>query len=140
MALMPSTWFSARELTNAAKWYGRLWQPVSDYLIGKLGDQSWIAPTLLNSWSNAAGYAPAGYRIRDGVLYLRGAVTGGTVNPIFVLPTGYRPTTLTLFAVPADPGVARIDIDGSGNVALVFYGGSGTNTLVTLDTLIFPLW
>lgn len=64
---------------------------------------TWIAPTLLNSWTNAGGpNAPGGYRINPltGKTEHRGVLIGGIENqPAFVLPAGYR--SLYKGALPA---------------------------------------
>jgi hypothetical protein len=64
---------------------------------------SWIAPTLLNGWTNAGGAnAPVGYRINPMTwrTECRGVAISGTENqPAFVLPAGYR--SLYKGAVPA---------------------------------------
>jgi hypothetical protein len=64
---------------------------------------TWIAPALLNSWTNAGGpNAPAAYRINPltGKTEHRGVLIGGIENqPAFVLPAGYR--SLYKGALPA---------------------------------------
>lgn len=56
-------------------------------------DTGWIAPTLLNGWVNyGANWEPAGYRRKDGILYLRGLITAGAASTTFFnLPAGFRP-------------------------------------------------
>lgn len=55
-------------------------------------DTGWIAPTLLNGWVNYGGqWETAAYRRRDGMVYLRGLITGGTASTFFNLPVGFRP-------------------------------------------------
>ena len=54
--------------------------------------ESWIAPTLLNSWVNYSGsYNPAGY-MKDvlGFVYLRGMIKTGSVGSLaFLFPFWY---------------------------------------------------
>ena len=61
-------------------------------------DSGWIA---VSSFTNSfvAGAAVA-YRKLNGVIYLRGSVQSGTpVNAAFTLPTGYRPSATSVFAI-----------------------------------------
>lgn len=58
--------------------------------------EDWIAPTLMNGWTNQvpAAYAPAGYfKDEFGIVHLRGYLTEGVSSVIFQLPVGYRPPT-----------------------------------------------
>lgn len=100
---------------------------------------SWVAPTLTNSWANYGGAATeAGYRRVGDVVEVRGVVKSGTVNTaIFNLPAGFRPATDTVFAVPAGPGGARLDVGWTGDVSLVSYYASGTNAIVSLAGVRF---
>lgn len=60
-------------------------------------DSGWQNASLASGWSNfGSGLSSARYRKRNGVLYLEGVVAGSTGqtginNPIFTLPSGYRP-------------------------------------------------
>jgi hypothetical protein len=85
----------------------------------------WIAPSLINSWANVAGWG-AGY-LRDpfGVVHLRGRVNGGANNSVaFVLPAGYRPGEPLLCGVAglnvATPVAAAAAVDTAGNVSLFY--------------------
>lgn len=143
--LILSTVFGTRELTDQNKWYYRVWGVISNYLVGTngiLGDQSWVAPTLLNSWANfGSGLASAGYRQRDGVLYLRGAIKSGTAPPsnIFLLPTGYRPAQQSTHLLPSNIGFGRLLVDTSGNVQVAAYGNGGSNIYMSLDGIALVL-
>lgn len=59
-------------------------------------DTGWIAPTLSSPWGNyGTTWETAGYRRKNGVVYLRGLLTpssapGGGAN-IWTLPVGFRP-------------------------------------------------
>lgn len=62
-------------------------------LFGDAPDTGWIAPTLLNGWTNyGAPWSTAGYRRKNGIVYLRGLVANGSKTnvPIFTLPAGFR--------------------------------------------------
>jgi hypothetical protein len=114
---------------------------------------TWVAPTLLGSWSNSSSgtwtesngvYAPAGYlREDDGWVVLRGTVTGpqsansnapGPINAdIFQLPEGARPSLdgqlrFTTVVQTGASGVVMVRPDGfvraiSGNPALTSLDG-----------------
>jgi hypothetical protein len=134
MPIIASTVFSPRELTNPIKWYRRVWKPLSDALLGLLGDAGWVAATLTGGWTNVgAPYAPASYRIRDGVLYLRGAISGGALGTAFTLPAAYTPANRTMLLLPAQGGCARVDVRETGPVQVVAYADGGTNTHVSLN-------
>lgn len=98
--------------------------------------QSFIAPTLLNSWVNfGAGFNPAGY-YKDpfGIVHLRGLVSTGVVGSnIFVLPAGYRPTNVETFVSNSNNAFGRIDVQASGNVILQV----GSNVFASLDGMTF---
>ena len=71
--------------------------------------ESWTAPSFLNSWVNFGGVnEPAGY-FKDSfeVVHLRGMIKDGTIGqPAFILPEGYRP------AYEAFYGTASNDLFG----------------------------
>lgn len=96
--------------------------------------QSWVAPTLINSWANSGGaYATAGYwKDPWGTVHLRGRVTGGGFpTDVFVLPADYRPQYTQTFAVPGTTA-GVIDVEADGSVRTI--SGSG---FVTLDAISF---
>lgn len=98
MPVVPWNAFGRGELTNSSKWYTRVWKPISDALQAIWGpDNSWHALTLASGWtavSTGTNGVPA-WRVRDGVLYLRGVVSGSGVgtlpSTITTLPTQARP-------------------------------------------------
>jgi tetrahydromethanopterin S-methyltransferase subunit B len=98
--------------------------------------ESWIAPTLLNSWVNYGGvYAVAGY-YKDpiGLVHIKGLVKDGTTGTaIFSLPAGYRPSEQLMFNTGAYTGAAyvngRIDITTGGSVIMT----SGANGFLSLN-------
>lgn len=59
------------------------------------GDDDWIAPTLLNGWVRFDVNNPnAGYRLKNGIVYIQGLIKSGTTTSgtvLFTLPEGYRP-------------------------------------------------
>lgn len=101
-------------------------------------DPAWIAPTLVNSWVNyGSAEQVAGYRLRNGHVEIRGGVKSGSVNPIFVLPAGYRPAADHTFVVSSDPGLATVYVQASGSVYLAGYAAGGTNAFVSLAGISF---
>jgi hypothetical protein len=104
-------------------------------------DTSWTAvSTFTNSWANlgGAGNTVAQYRRRSGFTVVAGLVALGSLNPMFVLPAGYRPSFQRYFTVEVNGGTLRIDVKTDGTVLPVIYHGSGTNAYVSLDGLTFP--
>lgn len=102
--------------------------------------EAWIAPTLLNSWTNlGAPYAGAGY-YKDplGRVHLRGVVKNGTSGEgvaIFILPTGYIPANRHMFAsIGGANSLARIDVETTGRVSATVVSN---NTFLSLDGISF---
>jgi len=80
---------------------------------------AWIAPTLLNGWSNyGSGYAPVGYfKDSSGVVHLRGIILPGTLySIIFDLPSGYRPPYHENFPLLSAWTLGGLTITSSGEV------------------------
>jgi hypothetical protein len=112
------------------------------YAINRIIDEpEFIAPSLLNSWTNYGGaYTEAGY-YKDpcGRVHLRGAVTGGTIgsNPIFTLPEDYRPVAQIAFPVASYDGavyvVGVVDITSAGHVR----PNAGHTTFLSLNGISF---
>lgn len=102
-------------------------------------NRGWIAPTLLNGWTNfGSGYETAGY-YKDalGFIRLKGLIKGGTMGTAaFVLPSGYRPSYRKMFPVLTSGGIGRVDIDTAGNVLIMNYG-TAANGYVSLDGIVF---
>lgn len=95
---------------------------------------TFIAPTLINSWVNyGSGFNIAGY-IKDifGFVHLRGLVRNGS-GAIFTLPAGYRPAYRQLCAVQSWDNIGRCDVTTGGNVTMAV----GSNGWFSLDTVIF---
>lgn len=114
---------------------GSTWQSV-----GPDPSYTWQTPTFQNSWGNYGGqWQTARYmRAADGMVYVQGLVSGGTMNAtIFNLPSGYRPTNSgwLIFPVQTNPNtIGRVNIDGSGNIICE----TGSNAWVSLSGISFP--
>jgi hypothetical protein len=79
---------------------------------------AWIAPTLINSWTNTgSGLTTAGYRKVGDAVFIKGSVGGGANgNSAFLLPVGFRPVEQWEFANSiniAAAGVFHVKIDGN---------------------------
>jgi hypothetical protein len=112
---------------------------IATYIFGKVGGEATISSTgtltvtspsntnvtYNTGWQNYAfGYGPAHYtKSPGGIVTLGGLSTrsSGSNAIMFTLPSGYRPTLNLIFACAGSGGVARIDVDSSGNV---YYNGS----------------
>jgi hypothetical protein len=80
---------------------------------------SFIAPTLLNGWTNlGAGNNPAGYMIdSDGFVHLRGVIASGALAAsAFALPVGYRPANAENLAVVSNSAFGYLAITAAGAV------------------------
>lgn len=104
------------------------------------------APTVAGGWANLSGHI-AGYR-RDanGVVRLKGVVTGGTFSTttvLFTLPSGYRPAeTIDLPALNRNSSTnaltnAHIRIETDGDVVAYAGGTTGANAHLSLDNIRF---
>lgn len=93
--------------------------------------------TFLGGWSNYGGMQkPAGFYRQGNRVFLTGAVKGGTLSagqPIFNLPSGYRPEYDCGFAVSDYNGIGSLSVNASGAVLY----RSGTGTLLWLDGISF---
>jgi len=106
---------------------------------------AFIAPTLLNGWTNNGNTAQwaqsvAGYRKHsDGTVELTGLVNGGALGTnIFNLPAGYRPANQKAIPVVSSANgdtLAVIKIQPNGNVLF----SAGAPSLVFLTGVRFPL-
>jgi hypothetical protein len=105
-------------------------------LTGRILQEDWQTPTLVNGWVNyGSGFNPAGYfQDKNGVVHLRGLVRNGTAGSIiFTLPSSYRPESRELFAVIANSELGRCDVLPNGTVQAVL----GSNTWFSLDGITF---
>ena len=99
-----------------------LLQQIPDYVDSQMASktqQSAIAPTLLNSFTNLGSlYSTVRYYKDElGIVHLLGTLSAPVSNIgslIFNLPVGYRPASTLL--CNATGTIERIDIDASGNV------------------------
>jgi hypothetical protein len=81
-------------------------------------DTDWVeigsagAPAFQGGWGNyGGGWETAAYMRKDGMTYLRGFISGGTVTPgttIFELEAGYRPGSDKHQIAPSGGGVAGV--------------------------------
>lgn len=90
---------------------------------------SWVTPTLINSWSNfGSGYETAAY-LKDilGFVHLKGVITGGASTSVaFVLPAGYRPGAMGIYATgPGANVLSCVTITAGGSVEPTLIGSSG---------------
>lgn len=108
------------------------WYPWA--LIG--GDDSgWIQPAYVNSWvSYDNTFGPPGYRKKNGIVYLRGLIKGGTAQLMFTLPAGFRPSVRQLFDISSNEAHARVDVTPAGEVLHI---SGGSNAWVSLNSITF---
>lgn len=110
------------------KQLGPLWTAI-------FAQETWTAPTLLNSWINfgvplnSAGYFKDGL----GIIHLRGVVKDGIAATIFILPIGYRPANQEVFVIVSNNIIGRLDIKTDGSI----YGQIYNNAYVSLDGITF---
>lgn len=102
----------------------------------RASDEAFTDASYLNSWvdygvtHNKAGY----YKALDGRVHLQGVVKSGTIGqPIFTLPTGYRPSKTLLFTVPSNGAFGVVEIQTDGDVVAT----TGNNTYVSLEGINF---
>lgn len=98
--------------------------------------ETWIAPTLLNSWVDFGGeYNPAGY-FKDslGIVHIRGLVKDGTLpGTIFVLPESYRPAYYMVFSTSSVSAFGEARVAPTGEVS----ANVGNNGWFSLDVINF---
>lgn len=83
--------------------------------------ESWASASYNTGWGDyGGGYSGAKYRKFGDLVMLMGLVvrSSGVATTIFTLPSGYRPVASIMFSQIANDAVARIGVDGSGNVIL----------------------
>lgn len=82
----------------------------------------WINVTSFqNGWVNFGGvYVPARYCKLNGIVHLQGQVKSGVIgSPMFVLPSGYRPSARLYLPCLNQSAGARLDIEANGNVIIM---------------------
>lgn len=101
-------------------------------ITGTIQQESWTAPTLLNSWTNYnSTYSPAGYfKDKNGIVYIRGLVKGGTLaTTVFTLPAGYRPQYSMILSQACSTGFCRVDVRSDGSVMITANGSTSYTSL-----------
>jgi hypothetical protein len=104
---------------------------------GNIGT-SWAGLSFGSGWGNyGGGYYNGHYKKVGDLVFLRGLVarSSGSGTTIATLPSGFRPSSRSLFGVltSALSGSDRVDVDSNGDIILVS-GGVG---YVQLDGLVF---
>jgi hypothetical protein len=109
-------------------------------ITGKINNEAYIAPTLLNNWVNydvPNGYAAAGYyKDKENRVQLRGLIKDGDIaasTVLFLLPVGYRPASIQIYAVVNGNSFGRVDVYPNGQVQIL----SGGNAFLSLDGITF---
>lgn len=99
--------------------------------------ESWITPSLLNSWAPVDGtYTKAQYMKDEmGFVHLKGRLSSGTSTPMFTLPAGYRASGYMRFTTTSSgTTVLTIGTDASGSV---FRSSGSATTDISLDGITF---
>lgn len=106
---------------------------------------AWAAPTLQTQspvLNVVGGFVAVGYRKKNGIVFLQGAIGGGTNQTngttyiLFTLPAGFRPSARVVFStVCLNNTLGRIDIGADGKVYGVVYNTAG----ISLSGISFPL-
>jgi len=94
-------------------------------------------PTGWNWYSSAGIFStPAYKKASDGIVTLKGLITGGTATSdttMFTLPAGYRPAYRLIFEVANNNVAGRVDVLPTGEVRIL----TGGNTWLALDNISF---
>jgi competence protein ComGC len=96
-------------------------------------------PTPTNwTWYSSAGIfsTPAYIKASDGIVSLKGLITGGTTTTetiITTLPATYRPSSRLVFEVANNGAVGRVDVLPNGEVRII----TGGNTWLDLSNIHF---
>jgi len=100
-------------------------------------DTGWVPFTYANGWSGFVddGEPEAGYRLQDGVMRLRGAVTGGAnQTAIAILPAGSTGYQQFLVTVRGSASVCAVAAYATGNITP---NGYTTGWVLFLDNIAF---
>jgi hypothetical protein len=106
----------------------------------------WVEVTPGGGWSNgnASNRTTLGYKNVNGVVHLKGWVTGGDTNGGFLMtlpvgsrPIGLGPTQQLELRTGGDPEQGRLFVGNDGNVFV--YTLTGGTSVLTLDGLSFPI-
>lgn len=99
----------------------------------KAGDSGWITVSAFsNSWGH--GSVDVAYRKLNGVVYLRGVISGGSSGAAFTLPAGYRPgesSTWDVRATGDTSSVPRRVIIGTNGVLQAISGTTPSLAAIT---------
>lgn len=105
---------------------------VDTRLVQLEADTGWITPTLGGAWTALPGRAPQ-YRRKNGIVYIRGRVSGSGTTNIFVLPVGFRMENYAgaVYLLDDIGTPTRIALDGpTGGISPA---ASGTRGALALD-------
>lgn len=96
------------------------------------------SPVLLNGWVSSGPPAAGAsfYKDGSGVVHFEGLIQDGTIGyglPVFVLPTGYRPSGNLIFVTLSATNIARIDVLANGIVTME----TNDNSYVSLSGISF---
>ena len=95
-------------------------------------------PKLQNEWKSAGGdsTAAAFYKDQEGIVHLKGHVTGGAQAVVFELPPGYRPAAgeVISLAVNCNGGFCT----SANNVGVAQIYGAGFSELGTTGAVVVP--
>jgi hypothetical protein len=119
---------------DAAAMYNNITAPLN-LIVPRITDGGWITATLGNSWAAFGGtYSTPKYRLKNGVVYLKGAMTGGTsATTVFTVPAGYRPLdTIGVIGGSGATAVALCTMNASGVFIVHGYSSGGSNAAVNL--------
>jgi hypothetical protein len=97
----------------------------------------YVAPTLLNSFTNTGGaWETAGYRKdADGTVRLKGMIQAAADNVAFTLPVDFRPAAQKIFPIVGSTGAhGSVIVAASGNVTCF----RSSDTTLSLATVVFP--
>lgn len=99
------------------------------------GDSGWIS---VSSFSNSWTSSTTRYRRIGKVVYLDGAITGGSNGTAFTLPAGFRPDSTQSYIVQGSSSQT------AASVALITVGSSGAVIAVSgqtprLNAVVFPV-
>ena len=116
------------------------WKLVSEPIVST----SWTSVAYINGWKNFsdASWHWAEYRRVGDTVELRGMMshtTAAQASMAFVLPVGFRPTKILTFPVMASGGLARVDLDESGQFFVRSYYAGGTSAWLNLTTVRFAI-
>jgi hypothetical protein len=113
---------------------------INEAKLGSLPPAPIHTPALQHGWSElGGGWAPAGYfKDKLGEVHLVGAIQDGLTgngNAPFVLPEGFRPSSLKEYLLACDGLVGSLDVSPNGSVEVY---GSSCQSNAELDGISFP--